>query len=430
MPSDSKWSEEKIIDAQRMVENARDIGDLLPPSLAHAADAFRGSAPALDAAGPLNLPDLDQQRDVVRSADVIRVTGKERVMEVFEDAAQHYSVSGYAERMEDSLGLIYLGLDGSDKRYGEQAWKSNAAISAVAAEEAFRLAFDKTRNAIDQQGIAPGDAEKLSVRVLAALCTHWFGLPDGVHMMEGGFGLDTAHPPKCPGDFAFLSHSITELSPDAKRAWSGMVKGHLLRLSVRQFVTGHHRDGTTPDGTLTRALFKAFPGQADLLARTIVGVMMGMLPTVQLNLLAVLEIWKRTNRYDALAAAFAAHPSEDLYKKACAVLEEPLMQAMQMRPTPGSVWRTAAADHLLNGEKVSKGDRIHVSIESATQEDLRKGVTDVTPIFGGSRGREPHPTHACPGYRMGMGILLGIIAGAMTSPAPVTSAAPVAPGTA
>ena len=33
------------------------------------------------------------------------------------------------------------------------------------------------------------------------------------------------------------------------------------------------------------------------------------------------------------------------------------------------------------------------------------------PLFGGDRSLTPHPTHACPGFEMGFGILLGIVYG-------------------
>ncbi len=61
-----------------------------------------------------------------------------------------------------------------------------------------------------------------------------------------------------------------------------------------------------------------------------------------------------------------------------------------------------------------EGDRLVVGIASATQSDLAAQVRDHYPVFGGSRtpGDWPGdtaPRHACPGYSMGMGVLLGLI---------------------
>ena len=85
-----------------------------------------------------------------------------------------------------------------------------------------------------------------------------------------------------------------------------------------------------------------------------------------------------------------------------------------MMPTPDAVWRTAVKAHTLgtkNPVQVNPGDKIYISIIQAMQEDLRAGVTDVCPVFGGNRRATPHPTHACPGLEMAMGVLLGTIYG-------------------
>jgi len=71
----------------------------------------------------------------------------------------------------------------------------------------------------------------------------------------------------------------------------------------------------------------------------------------------------------------------------------------------------AVKDHTLGTTQVRAGDKIYLSVVRATQEDLGNGITDVCPLFGGDRSKQPHPTHACPGFEMGFGILLGIVYG-------------------
>jgi hypothetical protein len=65
-----------------------------------------------------------------------------------------------------------------------------------------------------------------------------------------------------------------------------------------------------------------------------------------------------------------------------------------------------------------------VSLVSATQQDLAEDKTDVFAVFGGDRSQDPHPTHACPGYQMAIGVLLGVIAALLESatlrPAPTS----------
>ena len=52
-----------------------------------------------------------------------------------------------------------------------------------------------------------------------------------------------------------------------------------------------------------------------------------------------------------------------------------------------------------------------MSIVSATQESLlRRKRRRLDLLFGGKRQGDHHPTHACPGYKMAMGVILGMLA--------------------
>jgi hypothetical protein len=65
---------------------------------------------------------------------------------------------------------------------------------------------------------------------------------------------------------------------------------------------------------------------------------------------------------------------------------------------------------------VKAGDLLYVNIIDATHEDITKINRDPFPIFGGDRSQNPHPTHACPGFKAAMGVMLGIFAGTMEAP--------------
>jgi hypothetical protein len=92
---------------------------------------------------------------------------------------------------------------------------------------------------------------------------------------------------------------------------------------------------------------------------------------------------------------------------------------------PDMVWRTATGAHQLGAVQVQAGETVVIGIVSATQEALGAGRTDVYPVFGGERAGS-HPTHACPGYEIGMGVLLGMISGVLEAgtlrpmPSPLT----------
>ena len=137
--------------------------------------------------------------------------------------------------------------------------------------------------------------------------------------------------------------------------------------------------------------------------------MMGALPTINGNLITIVKTWQRTATLLALQAKLNASKETDEFVKAHQIVEPPMRETMQMQPTPDWLWRKAKKDHALGTVQVRAGDKIYLSIAQATQEELRAGGNDICPLFGGDRSKSPHPTHACPGFEMGFGILLGIV---------------------
>jgi hypothetical protein len=348
----------------------------------------------------------------------IAVKTKALVTQVLLDAAGNYSVSGYAERMARSFGLIYLGRDRTDPEYAAQSAASNAAVGAITEKEAFTRALQATRTVMQPlRTDATFDMKDVSNQVLAALCTHWFDIPDGNSVVSSGWLLPIP-PGRCPGQFGPPSGYIFQPEPNLLTKWVGQLDGKLLHCEVAKFVARQRQSGNPPNGELSRALFAAFPNSPagdDLLTRTIIGVMIGFLPTVQGNLMAAAEAWKGPI-FDALRAEFLAHPEPDLYLRSGSVIRGRLIASMQQAPVPPAIWRTALRDHVLGGSppiEVKAGDRLFIEIDSAMREDLAAGITDPFPVFGGDRSQNPHPTHACPGYRAAMGVLLGIIAGTL-----------------
>jgi hypothetical protein len=358
----------------------------------------------------------DQDGGVGRTADGILVTSKELVMQVFLNADGNYSVQGYDGRARQSIGPIYLGLDWGPE-YEKQSTKANEAIGRVTRREAFDFALQATRAALAALP-DPGafDIQEISDTVLAAVCKHWFDVPDGNFVQAGGFALSNVLPPaRCPGDYTPPSAYIFHPDPDLLLTLLGQRTGQLLRDGVGKLVASQRATGQLPQGALSRAFFEIFPNSPDdddLLARVIIGAMMGMLPTVNGNLTATVKAWQKTATFMALQAKLRTSTETDEFVRAREVIEQPLQEAMQMAPTPDAVWRTAVKEHTLgtkNPVQVRPGDKIYISILKATQEDLRAGITDVCPVFGGNRSATPHPIHACPGFEMAMGILLGII---------------------
>jgi hypothetical protein len=361
---------------------------------------------------------VNPEGGVARTADGVVVTSKELYLQVLLNADGNYTNAGYQERMSQSFGPIFLGMDWGPE-YEKESTPANAAIGKISRREAFEIALKETRAALPSAPAPAGilDIQALSDVVLAKVCSHYFDIPDGTFVKAGGFGLSNLMPPGvCPADYTFPSAYIFHPDPDTFLTFIGKRTGQILRESVGKYVANKRASGQIPTAPLTKALFEQFPDPKDndLLARTIVGVMTGALPTINGNLVITVKAWQRTATMMALQAQLKANTQADEFTKAHEVVELPMRQAMQMQPTPDFIWRTAKRDHVLGTKdpvQVKAGDKIYLSIVQATQSDLKSGSDDVCPIFGGDRSRTPHPIHACPGFEMGFGILLGIVYG-------------------
>jgi len=383
---------------------ARDAGTVWGMILDHLVDKHVESAAAMK---------INPDGGVARTPEGVVVTSKELVLQVLLNADGNYTIEGYQPRMEQSIGVIYLGMDWGPE-YERQSTPANTAIGRVTRREAFDLAVKETRAALATAPVPNGivDIQAISDVVFAKLCAYWFDIPDGVHVKAGGFRISNLFSDGvCPGDYTPPSGYIVHPDPDFLLTLFGQRTGQILRESVNKYVAEKRAAGQVPVPALTRAFFEEFPDPKDndLLARTIVGVMMGALPTINGNLITIVKTWQRTATLLALQAKLNASKETDEFVKAHQIVEPPMRETMQMQPTPDWLWRKAKKDHTLGTVQVRAGDKIYLSIAQATQEELRAGGNDICPLFGGDRSKSPHPTHACPGFEMGFGILLGIV---------------------
>jgi hypothetical protein len=245
--------------------------------------------------------------------------------------------------------------------------------------------------------------------VLARLSNTWFDLPDNGNVAGGGWNWNPTPPrvPQCPGDFTSPSRYLFSPNPGVAARRYGEMHGQALHRAALEFVRQCRTGGSEPTGSLSNAFFGAIDDD-DQLARTIIGAMMGFLPTVDGNLRSVLYAWMDDGTLWRLQELLLSNAEPNLYKRA-QVLRDPLMRAIQRRPVPDLVWRTALQTHHLGPVQVMADDKIVVGIISATNEDLAWGQVDVSPVFGGNRRAATHPTHACPAYRMAIGVLLGVV---------------------
>ena len=217
----------------------------------------------------------------------------------------------------------------------------------------------------------------------------------------------------CPAHYSAPSRCPFPPNPGPGPQAFSREHGGYVRQAMTAFVQRHRDRGSVPAGKIAKTVFEAFPADApaEEIARTLNGVLMGFLPTVDGNLRATLFDWlNERTLWDVQSAWLLRPPGDTPYRKALAAIAPALKRAMKMRPVPELVWRTVRQPHRLGDVEVRKDDRVVVSIVSATQQGLGDDASDVYPVFGGDRRAPQHPTHACPAYEIATGVLLGTIA--------------------
>ena len=198
---------------------------------------------------------------VARTPDGIVVTSKELYLQVLLNADDNYTNAGYQRRMEQSFGPIFLGMDW-DAEYEKESTPVNAVIGKVTRREAFEITLKETRAALPAIPATNGmvDIQALSDVVLAKVCSHYFDIPDGVHVKAGGFGVSNlVSPGVCPADYTPPSAYIFHPDPDPLLTFIGQRTGQILRESVGNYVAAKRASGQLPSAPLTRALFEQFP---------------------------------------------------------------------------------------------------------------------------------------------------------------------------
>lgn len=258
------------------------------------------------------------------------------------------------------------------------------------------------------------EIRELVDELLAAFCERWFGLSEaGGHFLRSGFRWATQDAkPTYPGHFMAPSRYTFQPHPNHAVEEIGAAHGLAMRDAMERYIRDANTEIRTllSDATVSRAVLEAFPAANDvpLAARTIIGAMMGMVPTVDANLRRVIGAWLDEGTLWSLRAQASATPKGELAE----LVNHAFLDAMQWRAAPDTLWRTASRSFTVAGGtghsiEVQPGDIVVAGLQSAIHEHFQAGRSEVSPAFGGDRGKPGHPTHACPGYQPAMAMMLG-----------------------
>jgi Dyp-type peroxidase family len=353
---------------------------------------------------------------VLDTAYGVLVGSAEWVTKVLVDRGENHSVSGYGERLSKAIGNGYLGQDphaGQDAHTGEV----NRAIADVTSAAAYATTCAVTsqilNKLLDRQQQMTGQRAvelplpKLIDEVLAALCKHWFGLPDGTFIENGSANVND-EPPRCPGHSFSVAQYVFWPSPSPETTRLGQDQGAALARAALKFIRSKPELKELAN-SIDTAVRKA-GGNDQAVARTLIGVMQGLPPTVSLTLLTALRNWVSSKSLWDLQLALPRRPLAQIsYDDAAAALQEPLFESMRTGPVPPMLWRTTAKSCEVGAMKLEAGRRIIVGLESAIADCDVKSDSDARKrdsfIFGGNYGET---AHGCPGREMALGIMIGL----------------------
>ncbi|MFZ5550843.1 MAG: hypothetical protein ACOZJX_19250 [Pseudomonadota bacterium] len=399
----------------------------------------------------------------LRTPHGVLVCDASLVRRVLARSGSDFTVNGYHQRMKPSIGEIYLGLDdrGPGCPYREQSEVPNRAIQAITSEEA----FDTASRSVHRKLALMTGFEKMLARatnrpawelnlnlkeivdqVIEDLCRAWFGLPGPpapddprapTPPAEPEFAAGPARwdwadgtPPRCPGNFSAPSRYFFQPWPNDTVEDFGRRYGSTLTQAMLAYVQRRRQLAALPAEPLAKAIFSmrtgGQPASDELVARTLVGAMMGFIPTLDGALRLVLNEWLRDGDFWSLRASWVAAQTASAQAETTKALDVALRRAMQLRPMPELVWRVVARDCHLGPLALKEGETVVVSLVSAMHQALEEGSDDVMAMFGGDRAAHPF-SHACPGYAAAMGALRGALAALVQSQEPMRpSHAPLA----
>jgi hypothetical protein len=142
--------------------------------------------------------------------------------------------------------------------------------------------------------------------------------------------------------------------------------------------------------------------------------MLGFPPPVIGNLVTVLMAWTTVRQLwdiQQLLFAMQAQGSRLGFADVEPELRPRLLETMSKAPVPYMDWRRAAKGAELRGFPIDEGKTVVVGLGSAVQVP---GASKML-MFGGARAGNDKTIHACPGYGLAVGVMLGCITALLTA---------------
>lgn len=388
---------------------------------------------------------------VLRTPYGVLLASDEIVMQAFEDP-KTYSVRKYWQRMDQSIGQGFLGMDPQPQRYPPKAKVSteakaldkaynksvkegryqresqsaNAMAAQISETDGFLLARSTTKKILQAlRDNTPYPAliliqvTQVCEEVLGILSKQWMGIPDGKHIQTRvkPAGKQKSAP-RCPSDFLTVGNFIFTPNPSDHILEQGPQLGKALFKAARKYVAP--LSSKKVQARRNKNIAERLAGEIsdkDLLARTLLGLVQGFVTPTFGSLVSVLneliesgELWRQQQSWQ-----FASHGANDEQQALIAqeVLTASVVQIMRRAPLPGLLHRTAMKRKILGGSKhketLKPGDHVVLCVAAAAQEKPSASAAAV--LFGGDYcpAGTHQATHPCPGQDMALGVMTGML---------------------
>lgn len=307
----------------------------------------------------------------------------------------------------------------------------------ISRKAAYECAFQHTQAWFQRQSRLDADITTLARDVTYAVAAELFGLP-GMPFMSSDGETPSADPPaRCPVDFQRVSQFIFHPRPSVALGEAAERRGKVVKEQLSAFIASPDSAGAAfckyyreRSKNLGEAPVESAPALTGPMAEVsaLTGLVNGFTVPTSASFVSVMaqwiesqQLWRhqrwlygKTTEDDAIRQKLlqGAAREEDL---SGGPLVQGIIAALTNIPVPDLLHRVATGPRTLGKEAIAPGDRVVVGLASATLDRTLQGEADAwATLFGGNRGSSDYPVHACPGYKMAIGVLLGMVVGVLT----------------
>ena len=344
----------------------------------------------------------------------VLVASEAGAQEVLGDDGQRFSVFRYDDRLRETIGGHYLGLDpkapagtcpnAATTSYASLSSAPNDFLSnKLSPKDAFAGALKVGRQVL---ATLPADGARkaiplrtLAAAVVAQLAHTWFGVGED---LLGYLVLTSRY------SFYPYAHADVHMAKSAQ-AGSRLVE---------------HYQAPKELGIVQDLRSKGYPEEH--VNRSLLGAVVGFAAPAIAAIASVGDRWAQTG--DLWRLADMAH--RDDIKPLQRALQAALLDALAYRPIPPLLYRTASADTSLPAEsgkpqEVKKGELVIVGLGAVYQDAKRRandgqGCPEAW-LFGGEHGGAEHhgpkrPPHGCPAREVALKVISGALMAVLEQP--------------